>query len=209
MKKRVAIIGTLAEVIIIVGLLGVTIASFATRIPALARAGLNFFTVTSGSMEPTIPTGSLIYVGKYKLDELKTGDIITYSLPNSATGEQAIVTHRISEINTDESTKEVSGEEKTVIEYRIKTKGDANSEADNYTLGANNIIGVYKWHIPSVGYLTSFAQSPLGFIVLVIAPGLILIVWEIVSLVMYLKGKKDSKKDEEIQRLKEELAKKQ
>jgi signal peptidase len=200
------------QVVLIAALVTIAVASFGTRIPFLANLGFNFFGVVSGSMEPTIPVGSLVYAGKYRMEDLKKGDIITYRKPNPSTNEFSVVTHRIDDAKKTEEKQQldVDGQksEKTIITYTFKTKGDANDKADEYDVAPNEIIGLYKWHIPMIGRLSIFAQTPQGFILLVILPAVLLIVWEVIELLWYFKGKQSSAEKEEIARLKEELAKK-
>ena len=76
-------------------------------------AGLQVFQVVSGSMEPAIPTGSIVYVRETEPAEAKEGDIIAfYSSSNSG----AVITHRVVQ------NRVVSGE--------LITKGDANAKED-------------------------------------------------------------------------------
>src|SRR5579859_265711 len=199
------------QTILIAALVFIAIISFGTRIPILARLGFNFFAVTSGSMEPKIHVGSLVYVSRYKLEALKPGDIITYSKANPDTKQVNVVTHRIFSIDKKE-TKQATNDngkkgEKTTIVYTIKTKGDANSQPDSYTVEPGEIIGLYNWNIPKLGYITLFAQQPQGFVALVIVPAAILILWELVDIIMFFKRHYEQKSKGEIAKLKEQLAK--
>lgn len=188
-KKIFGIVSEAAQLVIILALVVVSALTFGSRIPVLAKWGLNFFAVTSGSMEPTIPTGSIILDEKVEPADLKKDDIITFQKINPETDQPSIVTHRIVGVKVIEREVQAteSAEPKIVRAYEISTKGDANSSLDPYTVSAGEVIGRYKWHIPNVGYITSFIQTPKGFISLVIIPGLILIIWETVSLTIYLK----------------------
>jgi signal peptidase len=211
-NKVLGFLISLVQTVLILALVLISVLSFGARVPLLARLGFNFFAVTSGSMEPKLPTGSLIYAGSYKLESLKAGDIITYQKTNEKK-ESAIVTHRISSVDKKEEKQqtEENGKksEKTIISYTFKTKGDANQTPDEYTVSPGEIIGMYKWGIPKLGYISMFAQKPAGFIVLVILPAAILIIWEIISLIMHFKNHYENKSKSEIAKLKEELAKKE
>lgn len=68
--------------------------------------------VTSGSMEPGICAGAVIYVKRADFESIDVNDVITYRLKDGKTK----VTHRVLEKNTDR---------KSFI-----TKGDANDEKD-------------------------------------------------------------------------------
>ena len=112
--------------------------------------GLTPYTVLSGSMEPAIHIGSVIYVKDVDPAELKVKDTITFQKP----GESA-VTHRIVEIK-DEGTGSLS----------FKTQGDANNADDGF-IPADAIIGKAVFSIPYLGYISSFVQSPTGLLCIV------------------------------------------
>jgi len=113
--------------------------------------GPKLFTVMSGSMEPAIHAGSIILV---KPEETYlVGDIVTRALPGNAT-----VTHRIIE-KTDENGKTI-----------YKTKGDANEDEDNEEFSEKVIIGKVFFSLPYFGYISSYARTPIGFILLILIP---------------------------------------
>ena len=89
--------------------------------------GIRPYVVYSGSMEPKIPTGAVVFTkeGAYSPE---TGDIITFH------NEDTVVTHRV-----------VKKEEGTFI-----TKGDANSSEDAPVLW-DNVVGKVFVGIPRVG----------------------------------------------------------
>ena len=123
--------------------------------------GLKPYVVLSGSMEPTYPVGSLIYVKKADYKELKAGDPITYML-----SENTVVTHRITEVLVDE-------EDPDTIRYF--TKGDANDVADGSSVHYKNIIGVPVFSIPYLGYLSNYIQHPPGMYVAISAGAVLLL----------------------------------
>lgn len=95
--------------------------------------GLQTLSVISGSMEPVIPTGSLIYVKEIDIDDVKINDVITFY------GKQgSIVTHRIQRIDKD----------------GIVTKGDANVDVDLMKVKDSQLIGKVLFSIPLLGYLS-------------------------------------------------------
>lgn len=89
------------------------------------------FIITTSSMNPSIPKGSLIYT--VKKDKYKVGDIITFK------GSVGSVVHRIAGITV------LSG----VLYY--KTKGDANTTVDGDLVEVNNIYGKVQMQIPLIG----------------------------------------------------------
>lgn len=95
------------------------------------------YIVLSGSMEPVIHTGSLVYIGR--LDrEPDVGDIIVYM----AADDLAVV-HRVDSI----------GDGGYVM------KGDANEVVDANPVRIENVIGEYVCSIPKLGYVLSFIEG--------------------------------------------------
>ena len=90
--------------------------------------GYSLFRVMTGSMEPNIPTDSLIVVKRLQPSELREGDVISfYSRDPALRGE--VNTHRIIEIKQDEG------------KYYFATKGDANNVEDRYITQEEDLIG--------------------------------------------------------------------
>jgi signal peptidase len=116
--------------------------------------GVKTFIVQSGSMEPSIKTGSVIIIKP--ATEYKVGDIITFG-PYSKT--KPPTTHRIVEIKGN----------------IYSTKGDANDMADTREISKRDILGKEFFTVPYVGYAVATAKKPVGFAVLIIIPALIII----------------------------------
>lgn len=117
------------------------------------------FVVQSGSMEPTVKTGSLIFVKPAQSYEV--GDII-----NMVNGKSS-VTHRIVTKKTENGT--------TVFE----TKGDANEEADVELTPQSKVFGKMLFGLPYAGYPVAYAKTQKGFLLLVIIPSVIIIYEEL------------------------------
>jgi len=128
--------------------------------------GFKFLVVESGSMEPAIKTGSLIIVAKS--NTFNIGDIITFkkSQPVNKKTKLGTTTHRI-----------VGMEKNNFI-----TKGDANKNNDDKTVGKQLIIGKVKFTIPILGYVISFAKTQTGFILLMVIPAIIIIYSELLNI---------------------------
>lgn len=122
--------------------------------------------VLTNSMSPTINPGDLIITKKYNNSELNVGDIVTFY--GKVNNEKALITHRIVKINEEE----------------VITRGDNHdvSVDNDNPIGYDNIVSVYSFRIPKVGYLINFIKSPLGFILLVIVPLILYISLLIVKL---------------------------
>ena len=137
----------------------------------------NFFgyqlkTVLSGSMEPTFMTGSVIAVKPVNNPtDLKKGDIITFKID-----QQNLATHRIIEVRHQNGS----------VLYR--TKGDNNKSADFDPVLSQNVVDKYTgFTIPYVGYFQQFAKSKNGAALLLILPGILLLVYSIISIFKAIK----------------------
>jgi signal peptidase len=206
-KKLFKVVMSFLQTFLVVALVSITIVSFAYKLPILNRLGLTFYTVVSGSMEPTIPIGSLIYSGKFNLDDLKKGDIITFARTGEG-GKSSVVTHRIDDVKKAEIVMFTPDKkEQRITKISFVTKGDANGSADQEEVLPNQILGRYQWGVPKLGYVAIFAQTQTGFVLLVVLPALVLIVWEILSVIMHFKSKYQKKSEKEVEKLKEELEK--
>ena len=137
-------------------------------------AGLQVFTVLSGSMEPTYHTGSLIYVKKVDPYTIKEGQPITFMLD-----ENTVATHRVVGIVPDE-------EDPTVIRFR--TKGDANEAEDGSLVHYKNVIGTPVFSIPKLGYLANYIQHPPGTYVAVSAGAAVLLLMFLPELIGMMRG---------------------
>ena len=93
-------------------------------ITATRLFGYDAYSVVSGSMEPAIPTGSLVYVQETAPEDMKEDDVIAFY---GAKDSNAIITHRVVE------NKVVMGE--------FITKGDANKTEDMNAVPYSNFIG--------------------------------------------------------------------
>lgn len=118
--------------------------------------GYNFYVVMSGSMEPSIHTGSV--TGVKKEDTYNLQDVITVKQQNNP---NETYTHRIIEKLQEDT-----------ITY--KTKGDANETADPDLVSEELILGKVFVSIPVIGYLVHFAKQPTGFILMIIVPSVII-----------------------------------
>lgn len=121
--------------------------------------GVASLVVIGGSMEPTINRGSIVYV--QETNEYGPGDVISFS-----DGGQ-IVTHRIV----------------TETEEGYITGGDANQAVDEEPVSESQIIGEVILGVPSYGYFILYLSNPIGFLIGVMLPGMILIILEMRHLV--------------------------
>jgi signal peptidase len=135
MKIFRKIINVVLTLIIVIGVVFLGLVAF----------GITPYVVLSGSMEPTIATGSLCFINKNaKYNEINKKDIIAFKL-NDGT----LITHRV--IN--------------ITDNGIQTKGDNNKKIDNSIVTKNNFIGKNIFWIPKLGYAVVVFQSTRGKII--------------------------------------------
>src|SRR5260221_670938 len=161
------------QILLMIGLIFIALASFGSRVPFLAEHGLGFYSIVSGSMEPKLPVGSMIYTRPAKVENLQKGDVVTFLWRGDGVEKPIIITHRIDEVVHQGA------------ELLFRTKGDTNKEADTRLVAAKDVMAKYAWQLPYLGYLSYFAQQPLGFVLLILLPSVALIVAEILELAEY------------------------
>lgn len=153
--------------------------------------GYEMLTVLSGSMEPGIPTGSVIGVKPVEdTASLQVGDVITFKANASS---DMLITHRIIE---------VQGEGNSL---QFITRGDNNDARDPDPVLASNVVAKYEnIVIPYIGYLFSFSKTKLGIILLMIFPGAILILSQIISVIRMIVKMDDTTAKADQQELEQE-----
>ncbi len=142
----------------------------------LPKLGYTLIVIKSGSMEPTIKTGSALIVKKQ--DDYKKNDIVTF-----INNEGKIITHRIKTIfKTNDK------------ETQYETKGDANNSVDMFLTRKSAVIGKVILALPYFGYLIGFLKSKIGIIILIIIPALYIIYQESVKIYKEVKSRKKTEK---------------
>lgn len=134
--------------------------------------GYEVLIVQSGSMEPAISTGSVVVVSEQ--DRYEAGEVITFG---ETSGDQIPTTHR------------VVSEQLLDGDFAYTTKGDANEEADLEPVPLNEVRGKVLFDIPWLGYILDFARQPLGFILLIGIPAVLIAIEEISNLYAALRSK--------------------
>lgn len=118
--------------------------------------GYRFYTVLTDSMEPTIPTNSLVLTKVLPKEQaLKPNTIITFKA--NRFGEHILLTHYF------RKTQEKDG----ITYYRTQPEGkDIKDEStyDMYETKRSDIIGTYVIHVPYVGKIILFLQSKFGLL---------------------------------------------
>jgi len=153
MKKAASNLGTAILVMLIV----------AAALTFLApRFGWSVDAVFSGSMEPQIKVGSVIITRPVEPETIKVRDVITFNSPHR----DIPITHRVVAVEHNP-------------DLYFMTKGDANEDADPITVSAQDVVGKVSLHLPYFGYISQFIKTPLGFLLTLSIPGIIIIAMEI------------------------------
>lgn len=144
--------------------------------------GYKPMSVLTGSMRPVLEPGDMIVVKELSPKEIKVGDVITYRV-----NEKSLVTHRVVEIVNKDN------------QLLFKTKGDANNVEDSKLVTTEQLIGLLVLNIPNGGYITHWIRSPIGIIVLIILPIILLLGGELKNILSTLdeeeKNNKPNPKD--------------
>lgn len=109
--------------------------------------GCRIFNISSASMSPSLPVGTLIVTRPVSLEKLEAGDIVTVSY--NASGQT--LTHRVVSTDPDNGT--------------FITKGDANETSDS-TMRQDQLVGKVILAIPGAGNLLSFLAGWKGRLIL-------------------------------------------
>ena len=128
MKKLLRILGNCIVVFVIVACLPIAVPRF---------MGMQEYNVISGSMEPEITIGSVVYVREAAFEDLNVGDIIAFE------NEGVVITHRILLIDGN----------------TITVKGDKNNTIDK-PIDRSQVIGKVIKIIPKFGIWKKIITEP-------------------------------------------------
>ena len=135
----------LAEIALTLGaVFGVAVAGITV---VAARSGMRPLVVRSGSMEPTIDTGSMILVKRIDAAEIRVGDVLAVERPDHTR-----ITHRVVAVEHRGDTAELT------------MKGDANEDPDLIPVTVRHAYRL-AWQGPMVGKtLAGLATAQGGFL---------------------------------------------
>lgn len=102
--------------------------------------GVKTFVVLSGSMEPAIHVGGLVFTKECTPDQVQAGDVITFTM----SGSEVMATHRVLEDRPQEQ--------------GFITKGDAN-DSDDGLITYDRLLGRVVWSVPYLGFLVTMMQG--------------------------------------------------
>lgn len=164
-KKKISALATALAFFVSIVFLGIV---YAPRF-----LGYQAFSIDTGSMAPTIPQGSLVYVKPYTdFEDYRVNDIVTFS----DISREEFFTHRIFEIDTEKQA--------------FVTKGDANNDVDPSPTEYSYAIGKVQISIPFLGYIASFLRIN----IVKVAIALIYVSWIAIEAELFIAERK--KRDE-------------
>ena len=175
--------------------------------------------VETGSMEPEYPVNTMVFIERapenYEdsikwFENVKVGDVLTFKYREA--GQQIVITHRVisKEYNAEKYTEGIhAGEEKGG--YVIKLVGDNDGGDDEameqiiYTYAHYNdmadpedqlrgqVIGKVVGQNLVLGTIVTTLKQPLGMVLIIIVPCLIVIIIEVIRIVKVLNSEKNEK----------------
>ncbi len=121
-------------------------------------------TVLTGSMDPAIPAGSVLFVTPQQPSEVRVGQIITYHIPVE---DHRVVSHRVVEVFA-------SGQHPV-----IRTKGDANEAPDPWVARVEDSkVWRVRAVVPYVGLGIRWFRQPLvRELALMVIPAILALIW--------------------------------
>lgn len=103
--------------------------------------------VSGRSMEPSIPSGSLVLLDARDPTEIAVGDVVT-----RRTASGTLVTHRVVRVAQIEGVA------------HFETRGDASGSADPVLAAPGEIAGTVALHLPVAGYVIAYLRQPTGIL---------------------------------------------
>lgn len=154
------------KLVVICLILIATIAVAIYVMPPIITGSTKFLIVLSGSMSPLMHVGDLVVVTSVNPGDINVGDVIAHTHPR-VKDDNVIITHRVVEVIEEG-------------DLSFRTKGDANEDADPYTVDASELEGKAVFLIPFLGYFFHYARGTKIFLLLlVMVPAMLIIIDEI------------------------------
>lgn len=150
--------------------------------------GYKAFIVLSNSMsESGINAGDLIIIRETDPSTLKEGDIISYKSTNPENYGQ-VITHKIRSLAIDENGN-----------LGFITYGTTTGTDDKGIVLYENVIGEYTKSLPKVGHFFAMLKTPMGYIIFIMIPFMVLMILELATFITVLSRYKKEKQDSMIE----------
>lgn len=146
------------------------------------------YVIISESMIPSINVYDAVLTIRASEDQIEKYDIITFISKEIETAGTPI-THRVIDIVHDPD------DENKIIGYR--TKGDNNNTVDFALIAPDEVIGKVYLRVPMIGYLQTFMTKPIGWLLIVVIPCLLIIGSDVFKLLTNKKKTEDDNQNVE------------
>lgn len=150
--------------------LTVAAAALVVAFAGVRLVGLTPYAVLSGSMEPELPVGSLVYVRAVDPSEVVVGDTITFKLESGT-----LVTHEVYEIDA------AAREFKTHGIANVDSEG--NISPDAAPVPWSSLVGSVVACVPLLGYVNVFVTQPPGVFMVIAGVAVVIGVSIVIELV--------------------------
>lgn len=171
--KKNKVVSTIINVILVIAIVLAILATYISYVSTSGSGvpsilGFRVFSIQTDSMYDTLLPGDLIIdTAVREPEELQKEDIITYW--TVIDGERVLNTHRIVEIY------DANG-------YLVfATKGDNNKTVDTLTVHEAEVVGKYSFRIPSLGKVFDYLQTSTGFLIVVVIPVVIFLIYQLIQ----------------------------
>ncbi len=122
-------------------------------------AGIKSFVVLTGSMEPGISTGSVIFTKPS--EAYKKGEVIAFNKDGKT------ITHRIVDAQITNGA------------FEYTTRGDANNANDSEAVLGASVVGQQVFALPYLGKIILFLSTSKGFVVFIVTPIILFVLLEL------------------------------
>jgi len=147
--------------------IGIIIFALGANFLIIVQAIFSPLSVVQGnSMSPVIKTGDAVYITSADSSRLSVGDIVVFNDPENP---RRSIVHRV--VGLEESDGSV---------YAV-TRGDANAVNDPFMIPVNRVSGKVGMILPKAGLFLSFLSTPSGFILCVLCPFGVLLLYLMVK----------------------------
>jgi signal peptidase I len=141
--------------------------------------GYGTLIVQGGSMGESIPIGSLVFTQSLPAENVQLGDVILVR-EQTQSGGAVPKLHRVISLERRDG------------QVVVWTKGDANDTPDPlpYVLPGEVLTPAY--HLQYLGYFVGFIATPIGWLILVVFPGMVLCITTLRGIWASGPGRRDS-----------------
>nr|WP_243864318.1 signal peptidase I [Paenibacillus castaneae] len=182
-KKTLWIIGNVIFILILIFSLTIGFFFIKSKINGEAPniGGNKMYVVLTGSMVPVFEPGSIVIAREIKADQIVPNDIVAFKDPRDTS---KLITHRVVQVNQNNGS------------LSFVTKGDANDSEDPFVVPADNLTGKVNYWVPYAGYILQFSKSSTGIkLFLIIIPGSLFILGQLLKIIKILKEEKRRKQE--------------